>query len=202
VPHSEFQPAVDLVLAHEGDRFYHNSETGEVSRFGITLKLLDGEGMDVDAAFIRDLTRAQASDLYRSIFWDRYGYGRFQSQRLANLVFDAAVNMGPGTSARLLQSALSAAGASVSQDAILGPRTLAAVGQVPVDELLRRFCMKRVALYSLIAKRRPELAPNLRGWTERAYCQGFMGGCRICRSGAPGKVPLNGRQPDPKPGVR
>ena len=45
-------------------------------------------------------------DLYKTNYWDRIKADNIENQLIANKLFDIAVNMGPGTAAKLLQATL------------------------------------------------------------------------------------------------
>jgi lysozyme family protein len=87
------------------------------TRFGISA----GAHPDLDIA---NLTLDQAKSLYQSEYWDRIDGDRLPAS-IALLVFDAAINNGIGHAVRWLQQA-----ASVAQDGVIGPTTLAAIGSI------------------------------------------------------------------------
>jgi lysozyme family protein len=62
--------------------------------------------------------------LYQRDYWDRIGGDRLPAS-VALLVFDAAINNGTGRAVRWLQQA-----ASVAQDGVIGPATLAPIGSI------------------------------------------------------------------------
>lgn len=169
---ARFDAAVAVVLAHEGGYSNHPSDPGGATNFGISLRWLktlgdqDGDGWldgdldrdgDVDPEDIRLMTQGEASNFYRTQWWDRYGYGRIEDQALATKLLDLAVNVGHGQAVRLLQRAL-----GVKDDAVLGPMTVEAAnarGSAAVAET--RF--RAVKFYLGLGK--PEF---LDGWIRRA----------------------------------
>ena len=69
---------------------------------------LDMDG-DVDAGDIRACTRAQAAHLFKKHFWDALGCAALPLP-LAVVLYDGAVNMGPGRGVRQLQQGMNAVG--------------------------------------------------------------------------------------------
>ena len=98
---------------------------------------------------------------YRENFWNKW-FDQIESDEVAKRVFDAAVNMGPGTAVKLLQEA---AGCPV--DGLWGPDTLAAVN-AEGDALIDVFKQERSAHYQDIVLNDPEDAPYLGAWLARA----------------------------------
>lgn len=82
---------------------------------------------------IENLTLERAKDLYRRDYWGPAGCDAVPVEVKFPL-FDTAVNAGVMTSIRLLQRA-----ACVSDDGVLGPKTLQAVQSMPPLRLLLRF---------------------------------------------------------------
>lgn len=153
---AEFDPAVDFVLKHEGGYSDDPHDAGGETKFGISQKYHP----DVD---IPNLTVDQAKAIYFDT-WVRYRWREFDSQDVANKVFDYAVNMGPSHAHRVLQRALRACGQLVEEDGKLGPKTLAAANLAPEIPLLVALRCEGAAWYRM--KRDPHFE---RGWLNRAY---------------------------------
>lgn len=193
-----FARALEVVLLHEGVDSDHPQDPGGATRYGISLAFLralgdlDRDGWaegdldrdgDVDAVDIRLLDRARAVELYRTQFWDRYGYARFPYS-IGLRVFSFAVNMGPRSAHRCLQRAARAAGGpSLVDDGIIGPLTRAGVAARPVDQVVAGLraeaaghyralvAANRVRRHAWRAGRAPvkDLSVFLEGWLNRAY---------------------------------
>jgi lysozyme family protein len=108
-----FEAAVAIVLELEGGGEYvnHASDPGGPTRWGISQKAYP----DLN---IRELTEAQAREIYRRDYWDKVGCD-FLPERLRLAVFDCAVNQGAGMAVVLLQRAL-----DVKDDGVMGPVTI------------------------------------------------------------------------------
>jgi len=164
---AEFQPAVTITLQNEGG-FFLNPVTGEIVNHGITLKFVRSSGYkpDADEQFIRDLSTAEASAIYRTYFWDPYHIGSIDDQSLADKVFDLTVNMGPGA-LELLQSAVNARGGTCSVDGVLGPVSIGQINALDAGQLLAQYKELAAQRYARIAAGNPELAGDLAGWLAR-----------------------------------
>lgn len=173
---ANFAAAIPHVLAHEGGFVNDPKDPGGATNYGISLRWLSTQGLlgdfdadgDVDADDIRKMTRAQATEIYRTKWWNAYGYGSIDSQAVATKVFDLSVNMGPKQAHKLLQRALNRLGQPLTADGILGPKTLRATNQAKEHVLLAHLRDEAGNFYTDLANRRPELSKFLRGWLRRA----------------------------------
>jgi lysozyme family protein len=164
---AEFEPAVTITLQNEGG-FFHNQVTGEIVNHGVTLTFVRSSGYkpDADEDFIRNLSAAEASAIYRTYFWDRYHIGSIDDRSLANKVFDLTVNMGPGT-LKLLQSAVNACGGQCAVDGVLGPISISQINALDPVKLLAEYKDLAAQRYHQIAAGNQELAGDLTGWLSR-----------------------------------
>ena len=164
---AEFEPAVSITLQNEGG-FFHNPVTGEIVNHGVTLKFVQSSGYkpDADEQFIRNLSAAEASAIYRTYFWDQYNIGSIGDQSLANKTFDLMVNMGP-VALKLLQSAVNACGGQCAVDGVLGPASIAQINALDATQLLAQYKEQAAQRYRQIAAENQQLAGDLTGWLAR-----------------------------------
>ena len=152
--------AIDLIIRHEGGFVNHPSDPGGPTNMGITLATyrarVDRRGTVAD---LRKLTWNQAADIYRRHYWDAVR-GDDLPAGLDLVLFDMAVNAGPGQAVRLLQSLL-----GVATDGQLGPQTLSAVAAGDPLDLIRRYSIRRLRYYEAL----PGWKTFWRGWTERVH---------------------------------
>jgi lysozyme family protein len=171
------QASLDFVLPHEGGLSLDPDDPGLATRFGISLRFLrkagfdlgdiDGDG-DIDADDILALTEEDAVCIYRDRFWTPLRLNSLPA-RLAVVVMDTAINMGPGTAVRLLQETLNSVGALLKTDGILGAKTRRAVevyGAGAVN-LIRAYLLLRVFQYNAIVDANKKLLKFLVGWLNR-----------------------------------
>jgi lysozyme family protein len=104
----------------------------------------------IDTLTARD---PELDGLVAKFFYDEF-YKRYEApeipERLADKLFDTAVNVGHGRAAAFLQSALNCllpADSKLAVDGALGPKTRAAIGRAPLDKILSRFCAYQRAHY-------------------------------------------------------
>lgn len=117
---ADFDACLAVVLGYEGGFSDNPADAGAPTNLGVTLATLsDWLGHPATVDQVKALTPADVAPLYRSRYWLASGCDGLPSG-VDLMVFDGAVNMGPGTSVRLLQAAVGAA-----VDGHAGPLTLA-----------------------------------------------------------------------------
>jgi lysozyme family protein len=142
-----FDDAFDKLIANEGGYQDNPNDRGNWTSGVIGVGELKGtkfgiSAMSYSSLDIENLTLAQAKEIYKRDFWDR-----FSALKLADgiqfMLFDAAVNHGPGNAVRMLQRAV-----LVIDDGHIGPVTIIAVGKTDTNTLLRRFAAERLLFIS------------------------------------------------------
>ena len=133
-----FEFAVNLVLENEGGYVNHPSDPGGETKHGITKR----QYPDLDIA---SLTIDQAKEIYRRDYWAAVK-GDSLPDQIASVVFDCAVNQGPGRAIKFMQAAL-----GVSADGIIGPRTLAAANSVSPALFVTRMMAERALHYASLS---------------------------------------------------
>ena len=170
-----FRYALGVTLAHEGGFVNDPADPGGATQYGISLAFLRARKLDftgdgeVDLADVRALTPDTAAQVYRTEFWDRYGYGRLADVDVAAKVFDLAVNMGPVQAHRCLQRACRACGEHIADDGVLGPLTRDTTNSIAAARLLPALRAEAAGLYRLLVAQQPVRAKWLAGWLKRAY---------------------------------
>ena len=139
---ADFLIAVNKALTHEGGLSDDPSDPGGLTNFGISAKYHPFED-------IKNLTREQAIEIYRTQYWNNF-YDGIINQRLANALLDSAISQGPAVATRLLQAALNEIQAGpLVLDGKLGYQTIGQANAVrDQDELLRRFTALRIQSYA------------------------------------------------------
>lgn len=178
-PDEKFDAAVETVLRHEGTLSDDPADRGGLTHYGIILPVLreagldvDGDG-DIDRDDLLKLSRAQAIEIYRRLWWNHYRYGELPAPIGAKL-FDLAVNMGPVQAHKCLQRALRAVALTVKDDGVLGPITRevaawAASTDAGAAALLAALRAEAAGVYRQIAAKDASQRVFLAGWLKRAY---------------------------------
>ena len=129
-----FATALAHVLKHEGGFVNHPADPGGMTNLGCTKAVWEAHvGHPVSEADMRALTAADVAPLYRRKYWDAVS-GDLLPTGLDYVVFDAAINSGPGRAAKWLQTVV-----GVTPDGAIGPKTLAAVKAKPVQQLIAQY---------------------------------------------------------------
>ena len=113
--------ALRHLLGNEGGFVDHPKDPGGATNFGITQRVARARGYQGD---MRNLPLATALAIYEKDYWAPIKADQLP-EHLRFHVFDAAVNSGPGQAIKWLQRA-----AGVTQDGVIGPRTLSAASMV------------------------------------------------------------------------
>jgi len=166
-----FESSLAHVLLLEGLWADHPADPGGATMKGITLETYRHYRMNphITKEELRFITDEEVADIYKIGYWDKC-----KCYDLPNgidfLVFDAAVNMGVGRSAKLLQEAVGA-----SADGMIGPITLAAANAANVDITIERFSQLKEAFYRSL----PHFGTFGTGWLNRvvstkSFAQGLV----------------------------
>lgn len=119
-----FSDAVEIILKEEGGYVSDPHDPGGETNWGISKRIYP----DLD---IRNLSREQAIEIYHNDYWDVCRCGDLPSG-IALMVFNSAVNQGPGTAACSLQISLG----FVRVDGHIGPVTAEAANSVSINWLM------------------------------------------------------------------
>jgi len=153
-----FDESLAFVLRAEGGFCDHVDDPGGATNMGITRATLAGvRGHAVSKADVRALTRDQATQIYRSLYW-RVVCGDDLPAGVDIVLLDHAVNSGSKAAIRTLQGAL-----GFKQDGVLSRACLRAAQGADTQALVRALCAARLnflrGLSTWIVFRR--------GWTAR-----------------------------------
>lgn len=154
-----FQAALARVLEHEGGFSDHPKDPGGATNLGVTLRTWrEWVHRPVTVEELKKLTPATVAPLYEKKYW-RIANCDSLPAGLDYLVFDFAVNAGPGRAVKTLQSAL-----GVTADGVVGPKTLAAISAVGVEKTIELFTEERLKFYKSLHT----FDVFGKGWTRRS----------------------------------
>lgn len=171
---AEFINAIGFVLEHEGGFVDHPHDPGGATNYGISLRFLKRQGLDVNldgdinVEDIEHLTMEQAADIYQEHWWARNRYSMIENQRVATKIFDLAVNMGSRQAHKLLQRAVNENGYDLDDDGVIGSKTLYAVDNVDPEDLLYSLIKQAETFYRTLVEKNPKFSSFINGWLRRA----------------------------------
>lgn len=141
-----FDAALAAVLNHEGGFVNHPADPGGMTNLGCTKQVWEAWcGRQVDEKDMRELTKGDVAPLYKQKYWDKI-QGDYLPAGVDYVVFDCAINSGPGRAAKFLQQVVGA-----TQDGVIGPGTLKAVAAIPAGELIERYSAVRLGFLQGLA---------------------------------------------------
>jgi lysozyme family protein len=108
-------------------------------------------------------TEAQAKEIYRHQYWEKIRCDKM-NPALGLICFDCCVNQGASRAAKFLQESVTDQIPGLVIDGRIGPRTLAAAGNVDKDSLVRDFTTRRILHYQSL----PHFVKFGRGWLRRS----------------------------------
>ena len=153
-----FERALSEVLHHEGGFVNHPSDPGGMTNLGCTKKVWEEwVGHEVDEKAMRALTPADVAPLYKAKYWDKIK-GDELPDGVDYVVFDCAINSGPGRAIKFLQGCVGA-----DMDGAIGPKTLAAVKAADAKALVEDYAKRRLSFLQDL----PTWGTFGKGWGRR-----------------------------------
>jgi lysozyme family protein len=135
-----FDAALKHVLVSEGGFVNHVKDKGGMTNLGVTKKVWEEwVGHEVDERTMRNLTPELVGPMYKAKYWHKIK-GDDLPTGVDYIVFDAAVNSGPGRAAKWLQACV-----GVEPDGGIGPKTLAAVNAFDASQLIEDYAKRRLS---------------------------------------------------------
>lgn len=154
---------IDALIEREGGFVDHPADRGGPTKFGITQRTLSRwRGRAASIAEVRELTEADAREIYRADYVRRPGFADIQDAALRGLLVDYGVHSGPRTAAMSLQMAL-----GVAVDGAIGPQTLGALRGQRGAVVYRRVLAERFRRLGRIITDDHDQAAFAAGWMNR-----------------------------------
>lgn len=155
---SNWKRSFELMLKSEGGFVNHPKDPGGMTNLGVTKRVWEEwVGRESNEKEMRSLTPEMVEPLYKRKYWDACKCDDLP-EGLDYLVFDFAVNAGPGRSIKILQTAV-----GTTPDGAIGPKTLAAVRAIDPHELIEKFSVAKTEFYESL----PTFPTFGRGWLNR-----------------------------------
>jgi len=117
----------------------------------------------IDAGDLANLELSRlVRDFYKSSYWDRLQGDQIQKQRVAESIFDFAVNAGTATATKLAQIVI-----GTMPDGVIGPVSLERLNQQDEQIFALKYALAKVTRYAEICNRDREQSKFLLGWINR-----------------------------------
>lgn len=137
---SNYPQALSAVLKSEGGFVNNPKDPGGMTNLGCTKAVWEEYvGHPVDEKTMRSLTPEDVAPLYKRKYWDRVSADDLPNG-IDYVVFDAAINSGPGRAAKWLQACV-----GMEPDGAIGQKTLAAVRAFNQDQLIEDYGKRRLS---------------------------------------------------------
>ena len=165
-----------MVARFEGTGYTnHPADRGGPTKYGICARVYaEWLGKPVTPDQVRAMPWAHALAIYRERFWRATNIDRLPEE-LQPVVFDMAVNHGPGTAVRLLQSAFGDLGRHLIGDGIIGKLTASTAAGLIKERgaraVIDAVCDRRRAYYAEIIAHDPSQRVFQHGWFDR--CESY-----------------------------
>lgn len=170
----DFKDYLKVILKHEGGYVNHPSDPGGVTKYGISLRFIQRNNIDintdgrVDSKDIVEITIEEAAVIYKTYFWDKMRLEGISNDLLKLHLFDMGVNAGTRTAILLLQKML-----GVVPDGIIGKNTIKAINNFR-ENIINAYIVARLEYYHRLTVKNPKLKVFLKGWTNRVKSTYFI----------------------------
>lgn len=168
---ADIESSIEYVLENEGG-YAEPPLVDQPTKYGVIAadiaKFRNCPIETVSVQDIKDLTKLEATEIYRTQYFDVIQGNKIADQKIATCIFDTAVNRGVQVSVKYTQRALNMSGGNLSVDGIMGSKTLFLLNQVYRPTFIKRFESFEWSGYLAILAEHPEDEKYRNGWMERA----------------------------------
>lgn len=171
---SKFDIAMKTVIRHEGGLSNDKSDPGGISRYGISLRYLKGEHLDVngdgkvDKEDIIHLTLTEADKIYYKDFYQRNHYDQIKDQHILTKILDFSINAGSYQCNKIVKRALNRILSSQMEvNGTLDDYTIKRINQANPTVLYSALVSEEENFYYAIVRKNRHLEVFLKGWLIR-----------------------------------
>lgn len=162
---SNFSLALAFILKNEGGYSDVRQDKGGPTNFGITLaELARWRGHPVSKFDVRDMLQPEADAIYEAWYWQKLSLDDVESQLVATMMFDQAINRGVGTVAKQVQEIV-----GVNPDGKIGPKSVQAINNCAEIALAVRLIKSTQIAYAKIVASDPTQRIFIVGWINRSH---------------------------------
>jgi lysozyme family protein len=153
-----YNEALKAILKHEGGFVNHPRDPGGMTNLGVTKKVWEEwVKHPVDEKAMRALTPELVSPMYKKKYWDAVK-GDELPDGLDYLMFDFAINAGPGRAIKTMQKAI-----GTTPDGAIGPKTMQSLKEMNPTQLIEKFSTEKESFYRSL----PTFQTFGKGWLRR-----------------------------------
>jgi lysozyme family protein len=153
-----YSEALKAILKHEGGFVNHPRDPGGMTNLGVTKKVWEEwVKHPVDEKAMRALTPELVSPMYKKKYWDAVK-GDELPDGLDYLMFDFAINAGPGRAIKTMQKAI-----GTTPDGAIGPKTMQSLKEMNPAQLIEKFSVEKESFYRSL----PTFQTFGKGWLRR-----------------------------------
>lgn len=165
----QFEQAFDWIISKEGGYVENPGDRGGATKYGISSKFIQAN--DLKIKDVKDLSLADAKQIYRVFFWNPLCIERFSDTMIKLFVFDSAVNCGKSKSVDFLQTCINSL-THIAVDGVIGNETISTCNNLTANFYLKKILKKllissRLAYYMHIVNNNESQRVFLRGWINR-----------------------------------
>lgn len=167
---AKLENSIDYIFVNEGG---YVVDSGGPTNFGVTIPALASyrgvSAKSLSAKNIKDLTKIEATEVYRKEYWNKLNLDGITHQNVATAIFDIGVNRGIGIGAKYAQKAATSVDHPLNIDGVIGPKSLAAINSCDPKQFIRILEHLDWAGYQAILAKNPQKYEIYRkGWQSRA----------------------------------
>lgn len=173
-----FYIAYKFMIKHEGFQSNDIYDKGGVTRYGISLRFLKANNIDINhdgiinEDDIQSISIGLSKDIYENYFFTKPNLYLINKDSIIFKCFDFCVNIGTSGAIKLLQKSINKVLSpkfELSIDGIIGQKTVNTISQCNEDQLLKTYCDQMMEFYNNIIKNNPSQKKYKKGWERRAY---------------------------------
>lgn len=163
---ADFAPSFQKMIRNEGGFTLHKvaGDRGGLTYAGIAEKFHpDWEGWNVVKHNENSMELTQmVFNFYKKHYWDGVKGDDIKQQKVAESIFDFAVNAGVRTASKLAQLVVDS-----TPDGKIGPKTLERINQANEELFISNYALAKVSRYASIVNNNRSQGKFLLGWINR-----------------------------------
>jgi len=173
---AEFQSAFVNLIKNEGGWTNDLDDSGGETFKGIARKynelwlgwkIIDGMKNNNKEKFLANLRENKkldglVEDFYKVNYWNKIRAGEINNQKIAESIFDFAVNAGIKTSVSLAQKVIDA-----SSDGIIGEKSIRKLNSFSESGFINNFALEKIKRYVSITEKNKKNRKFFFGWIRR-----------------------------------